>query len=94
MGHYAVLFLNFTFNFIFVVKNHMVLVSVNCAQLLTLILRRTFACTPKAYCTHYSIVRMILSYINPVEKFKWKTRSRSSGVGVPESESRSRSPGV
>ena len=46
----------------------MVLVSVNCAQLLTLILRRTFACTPKAYCTHYSIVRMILSYINPVEK--------------------------
>ena len=32
------------------------------------ILRRTLACTPKAYCSHYSIVRMILSYINPVEK--------------------------
>ena len=54
--------------FKFVVKNHMVLVSVNCAQLLTLILRRTLACTPKAYCSHYSLVRMILSYINPVEK--------------------------
>ena len=47
MGHYAVLFLNFTFNFIFVVKNHMVLVSVYCAQLLTLILRRNLRARQK-----------------------------------------------